>query len=291
MKYLFTILLFFVCLHAFCHNKDSLEFERELELVDKVRDYCKWELGMELPADFYRKWSPDTNAYFYVYVSENNRVKNALPFGAFNYFGKDSLKAAGFISKMDSSGYHTLLYRTYGNTGTELSRHLLSYSEESIAFIVFHEATHLYLRAHAKLPYVFEEATCDLVGNYATKAFFHTRSFYELEKADQQIELIEKIDELINQCLLAAEDSTITGNVMPETENTIKEMLVLADRFEQDRYAYVVNNAFLLRNKSYTQYYFVLKNKLEKSAGIKDFLESMVLLSGSETEILQALSE
>ncbi|WP_405207163.1 hypothetical protein [Aquimarina sp. LLG6339-5] len=177
---------------------------------------------------------------------------------------------------------NSLLYETYGTSGTQLSKHLLSYSDESIAFIAFHEATHQHIRSKAKIPYSIVESVCDVVGNYGTLNLFSENKKFSKRKAKKQIQQIEsiafKINRLINNTELELDNSKLTKEI--EKLNKKK------NKFKIERYDYEINNAYLIRNKSYTQYYFKLKSLFTLIGDLKEFIEFINNLPKNESECI-----
>ncbi len=176
---------------------------------------------------------------------------------------------------MDSLGLDTHLYKTYGTASTNLSIGLLSYSFESISFIVFHEATHRYIRSKAKIPYEIEEAACDIFGNYGSLEFFERDKNLKSRIAKRQLKIIEKIAKRINISLndLESNKSKDFINSKTKLKKTILRFSQNGSEFISDRYNYELNNAYLLRNKNYSMYYFKLKKLLILMEDISIFIE------------------
>jgi len=48
------------------------------------------------------------------------------------------------------------------------------------------------------------------------------------------------------------------------------------NEFQNDRFNYKINNAYLLKNLFYSRYYFMMKKELGKKKSIKKFLEEII---------------
>ena len=87
---------------------------------------------------------------YYVYSSRKDSILPPQKFGNFKYcltageaFNVDSLQKA--------NGFESFIYKTAGNTNFRISETLLKYDDESIVFILFHEATHYILKENHKI--------------------------------------------------------------------------------------------------------------------------------------------
>ena len=228
------------------------------------------------------------NPNYYLYVSEKDTLMSALNHRkSFIIFGHNFNKAKKEKEYYDKLDYSTLLYETYGTSVTQLSNHLLSYSNESIAFIAFHEATHQHINKKAKIPYSLVESVCDIVGNYGTLNLFSENKKLSKRKAKKQIKQIEgiafEINRLINNTELELDKSKLTKEI--EKLNKKK------NKFKIERYDYEINNAYLIRNKSYTQYYFKLKNLLALIGDLKEFMEFINNLPRNESECISEIDK
>ena len=59
--------------------------------------------------------------------------------------------------------------------------------------------------------------------------------------------------------------------------------------FIMDRYHYDFNNAYYIRNRSYTKYYFLLKDLLQKTGSIPAFLKEVTALPKSEEDAVKQI--
>jgi len=268
---LFSLLIHF---QTFSQNFSDLK----LELIENVKEYCTSELNMNISPHFYTLWSDREDPNYYLFVSRKDTLISGYEKSPYRSFGHSFNDAKTEKDKFDQLGYSTLLYQTYGNTATRLSKHLLSYSNESIAFIAFHEATHQHIARNSMIPYSIIEAVCDVVGNYATLNLFTKNKQQSKRKTKKQIVQIESIALEINKLI---NKQTIDYSILSRKISTLKKT---KDKFKIERYDYEINNAYLLRNKNYTINYFELKKVLTLTGDLKTFLEFIIDLPYDENE-------
>lgn len=252
-----------------------------IQLIADVESFAKSELRMSIHSNYYKKWASNENPNIFVYISDRDSIL-ALNNRNFLAFGSNDIKAKAEINKYDSLGYATLMYKTYGTSGTKLSRHLLSYNNQSISFIAFHEATHLHLRKNAKLPYIYTEALCDLIGNYGSLNLAKQKSEMDYQNMLRFIENIENIAFNINECISAVELGDSTKRSTKQLQSLINNIDSIENQFLHERYTYDINTAYLLRNSSYTKYYFKLKELLQLFDNINEFLIFMESIPNNE---------
>lgn len=241
---------------------------------------------MNISENYYTNWAKSELPNYFLYVSKSNDLISALdqqiPFKSFGHNLKEAKIEKG---KYEQMGYSTLLYRTYGTSSSLLSNHLLSYSKESLAFIAFHEATHKHITRNGGKPYSIIEAVCDIVGNYGTLRLFNNQEGLSNRKAKKQIKQIEKISSLINDLI------NKNTNDVSQLNKEIKKLKKRRHKFKAERYDYEINNAYLLRNRSYTLHYFKLKKVLLLTNDLKAFLEFVDDLPNNEDESIKAIDE
>lgn len=272
-----------ICFQAYSQSNTDNKSSSKLELIESIKGYCINELNMDVSKHFYSNWAKSEKPNYYLYVSEKDTLIS--PFNqqkSFISFGHNFEKAKKEKDYYDELGYSTLLYETYGTSGTQLSNHLLSYSEENIAFIAFHEATHQHIRNKAKIPYSIVESVCDIVGNYGTLNLFSENEKFSTRKAKKQIKHIEnialEINNLIDNIELKSDKSKLTKK--------IQKLNKKKNRFKIERYDYEINNAYLIRYKSYTKYYFKLKNLLILTGDLEVFMDFITDLPKNESDCI-----
>jgi hypothetical protein len=241
---------------------------------------------MTISKQYYTNWTNSEKPNYYLYVSRKDCLTNGLqsqhPFKAFKHRLEDAKIEK---TKYDKLGYSTLIYKTYGTAATKLSKHLLSYSNESIAFIAFHEATHQHIAKHGKTHYSIIEAACDLVGNYGALQLSNKNKGLSNSKTKKLVKEIESISLKINN--LITKTTTDYSDLKKEI-NTLKKG---NNKFEIERYNYDINNAYLLRNRSYTMHYFKLKKIFIQTNDLKAFLQFVTDLPNDELKCILAIDE
>jgi hypothetical protein len=281
-----NILFFIICIQSFSQTKVTDNQSFKIKLIENVKNYCIDTLGMDISTYFYSKWAKSEKSNYYLYVSEKTNIsshlKGARPYKAFghNFKGAEIEK-----NKYAKLGFSTLLYQTYGTAATKLSNYFLSYSKESIAFIAFHEATHQHISKNAKIPYSITEAACDIVGNYGTLKLFNENKSLSKRKAKKHIKQIEAIAIEINKLL---NNHSIDYSILDRKIDKLKRN---KSKFNVDRYDFEVNKAYLLRNRSYTYYYFKLKQLLYLTNDLKIFLAFIVELPNDEIESVKEINK
>ncbi|MBP6334995.1 MAG: hypothetical protein KA444_05930 [Bacteroidia bacterium] len=264
------LFLLFFLIPGFVVKADSLLF------IEDLKSFIYAEAGYELKESFYTEWSNEEKPYVYLYVSLSDSVKRPQEFkSSFIYYQTDEDSAKMKEQSYQRKGYHTFIYKTYANSAAQLNSNLIAYSKDAIAFIVFHEYIHNYLSERKiKIFYEFEEALCDVVGNYGALMYAQTRQKASLDSIQQQIESNEKIYKYMNQTVSMNNRNHV--QVIEENEKCtkkVREILGNANLFQKDRFNYNVNNAFLLKNEYYSKNYFLLKDVFLKQKTLKAFLE------------------
>jgi hypothetical protein len=222
-----------------------------------------------------------TKFYYYVYASLKSEQKSIFGDDAFKYFGHNDSLAYIYGDSLEKVGYDVMVYHTAATSGAQFVQRMLEYNPGSISFIMFHESIHRHKQnTKSNLPYIFEEALGDVTGiMFASKA---VKSRASQKKHRKYITVNEKIYAYVYKAIndeISKEECTLK----------LKKFLVNGDLFQNDRFMYEVNNAFLLRYTSYIKYYFLLKD-VYKHFGNKDlFYKAVFNLSGSEQEVAKKL--
>ena len=148
------------------------EEKKPCEIVfDELRKYIRTILGIELNDTFYSEWKEGYQHY--VYVSENSSIKRPENEPYFRFFGSDIEKAKAAQIELIAKGFHTMLYRTAATSAAKIYSPLSTYPHHCLSFIAFHESHHLHRKAGGRkaIPYSFEEAAGDVLGNYVSLHF------------------------------------------------------------------------------------------------------------------------
>lgn len=270
IKFIETIFIWHFCFPCLAQQNNS--FKEQLKLIDSLKSFIQHKTDLKVWNGFYTKWAnPNDSMYIFVYASKNDKVQSVIDSGksAWKYFDKED-SATVFIKKLKLQGYHTLLYRTAGASSAFLNKELLSYPNEAVAFILFHEATHQQIRSSNKaIPYAYEEATCDAVANKFCKLFAQQTGLVSISKVHLQERIFERCYKFLNR-EKAILDSTHSdpNHIFRFSENRIKSLIKHGNQFHKDRMLYEINNAYILRISYYSSHYFEVKKYLQETNDI-----------------------
>ena len=247
-------------------------------LISGLKDYILAESGYKTRDKFFNTWSEGGKPSVIVYVTSMHSV-GTLGQGERSMiiqFGHDERHAKRVARKYDTLGYHTLLYKTYGTSLTELSPRFMSYSPEAKSFIVLHEFIHHYaMDRMLDLPLEYHEALADIMGNYGTIEFAGQSKNVSRSRAKAQRSRNERFYKAINKSIdKINHDSTKVEKVNARCQRRIGKILK-DDLFQNDRFDYPVNNAYLFRYRYYTEKYFILKKALKQQRSIHGLLRIM----------------
>jgi len=269
----FLLLLLFASANAHGSN-DSL-------FISDLKKFAFSETGYELKGDFYITYAKQDNPYIWLVAARPGKI------GRFNdstsrlaYAGYDEDVAKSRENEMKEKGYQTFPYKTYGNAAAQLSTGLLSYPGEAQSFIVFHELTHNTLaELHIRMPYEFNEALSDVIGNYGTLDYAEAEGKVDAKAAKNQVRVNEKLYKHFNTYIEKINKHPEKGKSYHEScGKKVHHLLKKANAFQKDRFNYTVNNAYLLKNRNYCMEYFLLKRVLIKQKTIQKLLEVMKTL-------------
>ena len=199
-----------------------------------------------------------------------------LPPGCSVFISYDTLetdakaKEAEFIEK----GYDTFIYRTYATSAGKLNERFISYPAAAKSFIIMHEFVHNYIaKLKLPIPYDFNEALADVIGNYGTLQFLEAVGSDKLDSARAQTTRTEQLYKIMNGYIDKINSKQNGADKFSlKCEKKIKEVLIKADLFQKDRFDYHVNNAYLLKNKNYSYNYFLLKKVFRKQKSLGNVL-------------------
>jgi len=279
---------------SFPSPSQKKEFDMQYQLIAKLKSFAQEELGLSLKEKFYTDWEEkeSLNQYLYVSLAEKILTPEGLP--PYIHFGTDAEKAQKRKMELDSKGYHTLLYQTAGTSAAHLTRILLSYPLESLAFVVLHEAFHVHLdKLKKNIPYEMEEAFCDVVGNWGAVLFAQNVGIIDTPKAEQHKNLNEQIFKSIlqhKQNIMTSETSKFP-EIYKSCEESMKKLVPSNNDFYKNRYLYAVNNAFFIRNYYYTECYFSLSRLVTKKRNLKDAIQFVCDLPSDVEEAKKILWE
>ena len=271
-------LLFYIGCLLFIASKCSAG---DTLLVAKLRSFIYAESGLALDRDFYLKWAESDKPLAYLYVSRADSVATPDDFeSSYKFFGFDTDGARKSAQQYSAQGYQAFCYNTYANSSAKLSKRLMMYPDEAIAFVMFHEFIHNYLdQKDIRIAYEFNEALCDVVGNYEAMKYCALVSDSLGRKAVEQCARNERMFVAINTAISKVNHHPRNAwRYNLHCEKRIQKELQEGHLFQRDRLDYAVNNAFLLKNEYYCKNYFLLKKVFLHQKSLPEFLEIMAHL-------------
>lgn len=245
-------------------------YAHQLRLIDSLRQFCIDELKLNVGGSFYNTWKEGEDSMFiYLYVSRADTI--ALPDMVSTMIWAFDLEdsAIATSNKLQLRGYHTLVYKTAGTSGAFLNHKLLSYPDEAIAFIVFHEAVHRHVGM--MIDYNYIEALCDAVANRAILQFAAKTGRLAMPEVVKQKNALEEAYRFLNAKRVELDKLRITNKrqkVFEGCQMKIKRLLKEANPFLRDRMIYSVNNAYFIRVQPYAIHYFEMYDGLGESIDI-----------------------
>ncbi|HKR04642.1 MAG TPA: hypothetical protein VJY62_08385 [Bacteroidia bacterium] len=251
------------------------------------------ETGTNLDTNLYTAWKENDEPYFLLYISQTDTIKTpGWMKQQYPFFNCSSENEARQKETM-YPGYHTFIYKSYATSSCEMNKRLISYRKESQCFIAFHELMHNYIsRQNLNIPYEFNEALCDIMGNYGALQFSKNTKLIDRTIAEDQLKTNEKIYKIINlfiEKINSKPKKTLTLHA--RCEKRIQSFLKKGDTFQKDRFDYKINNAYLLKNKFYSQNYFLLKKVFQKQKTTGEFIELIKYLPGNVEDCTKYLSK
>lgn len=262
--------ILFLKLFAFASNPDTSS------ILQRARIFAFNTTEYIPERNFYTEWKNDENPYLYLYISHPNKIKQPVDFTTpFLAYGSDQLRLEKEEQEIKAKGYATFCYKTYATSSAFINKKLLSYPDEAIVFIVFHELIHNYLSSKKiLLPYEFNEALCDVIGNYGTLEYSRTTGQIDTLKAIQLIITNESIYSCLNETIdKINQDTNNVLTICRESQKTLDAHLQNANAFQQDRFQYPISTAYLLKNEYYAKHYLLIKKVLFKQKSIQGLLK------------------
>jgi len=272
------LLLFFFARNTLATGIDSL-------LIDNLKSYFQDATGYKPEKKLFTICSESNRPWVVLYISLGTKVASPPDLiGMINSFGNDEEYARRYAIRYNILGYHTFIYETYGTMLAEVSDRFVSYPPEAQSFIALHEFTHYYVRHRLSemkdrsrpIPYNYEEALGDIVGNYGAIEFAKTSGGVHLREVRNQKSRTERIYRMVNRTTKRIDtDSSKVGKLNRKCQKRIEHVLVEKDLFQKDRFDYPVNNAFLLKNRYYAEKYFLLRKLLRKTGSVKNLMREI----------------
>lgn len=257
-----------------------------IKTITTTRAFIVEELKLQTGDDFYA-WETDSitghikcrtvkNMYCYVYAWDPRTKRSPLG-RAFRYFGTDEKAAKAFEDSLKAKKYETMLYKTAGTSAAQITSRLLQYGGYSIRYILLHEAVHRHRgNTNSHLPYVFEEALCDVVAIKGLQSLINDESLWVYSNVDWNLH--DRIKKAIDG-----------KNSLKKCSKQVAAILREGDAFQKDRFGYTVNHAYLERYTSYCKYYFLIEKLWKKTGSWQNFFDKVFKLEGTEEEVAAQL--
>lgn len=279
-------------------------------LFFELKKFFFTEIGHKLHGKFYSEYLTSVDSVYYLTVSFRNRIetppelilhRNLLEFvnsknksktkndftSYYIYCGKSMEEAKKKAFIYQNKGYHTNIHRSILDSRTLICDTLLSFSNEDICIIVFHELMHNYIfQRNKNIPYDFNEATCDVVGHYLALKFAKESIKLDTTYLKNQILTTEKIYNCINEYTqLINNISASSVKLNNECQNEIRKSLSNAGSFINNKFEGNVNNAYLLSHMPYCKNYFLIKELYLKQSNTKEFIDKLYKLIFRDKDI------
>jgi len=276
---LLAVACLLLCNTAFAQS--STNYQRQIQLIDSLRSFISQDLKLNIADSFYMKWknTGGDKMYNYVYASFSDSIKTTHEKGKDFWFYTIEDSATAKINQLKEKGYHTLLYKTAGTSDAQLNNKLLSYTDEAIAFIVLHEATHQHIRSQKKLiPYIYEEALCDALANKACLTFAQNTKLISMDDVSKQQNVFEKLYAFLNKqkSIIEKGNKEKREYIFRSSTNKVKTTTLKANQFQKDRMNYEVNNAYFVRIIPYALHYFEVKEMLGEKIELNKAIDTIL---------------
>lgn len=245
------------------HTMREERYSHQLWLLDSLRAFIASDLQLYVPSDFYTDWQEERqdSMYAFLYISYSDHVARDTSLHIPSYCPSESL-AHATARDLTTRGYHTLVYKTAGMSSTLLNAKLLSYPDEAIAFIAFHEAIHRNMvNLGHPIAYRFEESFADVVANYACVRFARQTHLLDTAAAIRQRDIFERAYVFMNRQrqLLDCQPPRAKERIYVRCTATLPRITAGGNQFQKDRMNYPVNNAYFLRMQDYASHYFIIR--------------------------------
>ena len=286
-------ILFLSQTHSFSQNTQAkkvltLKEKISLKLIREIEHFGRRELKLKLHHHFYTQWQFVEQPNNYLYVSRTDSILLPPNTDAFQFFGTDTLAAKLAADSMTNAGWDAMIYRTSGNSAVRLTHQLLNYPQEAIIFIVLHEMAHVHSnQMKLKIPYSSEESFGDFLGNIAGEYF--VRKYHPELIADfiKQKETHESLYKLFKNMEINAQgvSSSEKVSIYDSAQKQLNSIIVSANKFQHDRFAYPMNHAYILRNRYYYTWYFEYKCLNSKLNNLREMTTLYSHIPNNEIEL------
>lgn len=247
-----------------------------LKLIREAEAFAIKHWGVRLKRKFYKKWLKQEAQLTYVYASRKDSILLGRDEPSFRFFGVDTVKAKVKAQELEAVGYDTMIYKTSGTSATLLTHHLLNYPQEAILYIVFHEMAHVHRDvSQTKVPYPAEESLGEFLGNYGSMNFVKQNHPELLPAVLKQKNIQEQLYQLLSSTEREIQgiDASLKAVKYAQVQTKLNDLLKEGNVFQQERYSYPANHAYILRNRYYYLWYEEFKQIHESGLEIADIIK------------------
>lgn len=268
------------------------ETNKKINFIKNLVDYGREHLELDIKEKFFTNWSEDEEINYFLYLSSTTKIEAPKGIKNYLYFGNDKNLAYKTQREYIEKGFHSLLYTRTGKHKPELTNNLLSYSNEAIAFNVYHEAMHMHIKKHAKISTKLEEASCDIIGTFGANFYAERNKGIDIKLVKRQNTTLEKANKEINKfAALISDNKQANDKIHRNLERKLFKLFKDGDSFFKNRFIHPVNNAYLLMMLNYCSYYELMKQVAIKDVHINTFLSTLENLPKNEEKAIIKLKE
>ncbi|MFH2141012.1 MAG: hypothetical protein ABIJ97_01220 [Bacteroidota bacterium] len=274
---------------------NKLQDYNDSAFFDKIKNFFFKEIGYELQGDLYSKYKNAFDFDYLIIISLHNKVEMPKQFKPdifkkrnhldrpYIICGKDIDNFKKIESECNEKGYHTSCCHTTLNSKAYITEELTSLSQENKVHAVFHELMHNYISQNKiRMQYNYEEALCEVIGNYFTLKFAKTNNEIDNEIVEREIIKNEKFYQCINYYIFEINrGGRNVDSLNNECEKKIKTIFENTDFSEKMKREDYVNNAYLLFQNSYSEKYFILKKMYLEQPTITEFIDKIPIINSS----------
>jgi hypothetical protein len=266
----------------------TLKEKNSLKLIREIEHFGRSELKLKLHHHFYTQWQVVEQQNTYLYISRADSILLPTGANAFQFFGTDTIAAKLVADSMTQAGLDAMIYRTSGNSAVRLTHQLLNYPQEAIIFIVLHEMAHVHSnQKKLKIPYPSEESFGDFLGNIAGEYFvrkYHPELIQAFTKQKETHESLYKLFENMERNAQGVSKS-VKVSIYSAAQKQLNSIILSANKFQHDRFAYPMNHAYILRNRYYYAWYFEYKCLNSKLNNLREMTTLYSHIPNNEIEL------
>ena len=258
--------------------------DRQLEFIKKIKEFGEKKLALNFDGSF-ETLAENGFSCNWVYASHRDRIRSVFRNNApFEFYG-DPDEASKRYEHLKKKGHDAYLYHAEAHGGREcpVTKELLTSPGARQCYVVIHEGWHSTCRVNKyRFTYPYEESTGRVVGLFGAIEFAKETGDEALMKAciDQEAawslfaDFVNESDALVTQ---AAEDnapeqrlSEIKRDLTQQARRICEKM---PDAWERSELGKEINNAFILRYRSYTAHYSLAKSMFMEDRDLKKAMD------------------